>query len=145
MENLFRTRPRTFFSQHGDPAKTSYVEQFWRLANAAASLPDELRPTQMFLKSADYQAVIAELRAQYNAPWHMTDPPYLIFGSKAQFKVLPAGTEDQGVVNRMNSDTPGAIDFADRLKKFEVTYDQKKIDTSQNANTVVAKDEDYGV
>lgn len=121
-ENFFRPRPPTFYLP-GDPRGTNYVELCWRLATAAVSLPVHQRPTQMFLSATHYGALIAELRAQYDAPFGAEDPPYMIFGTDARpFKVLNAGTDDLAAVNRVNRDTPGAIDFADRLQQFEVTH-----------------------
>ncbi len=102
----------------GDPRETKYVEKCWRLANVAAGLPVDQRPTRMFLSAKDFGAIIAELRAQHDAPWHMADPPYLIFGKNPEFRVLNAGTDDEATVNRMNRDTPGAIEFVARTQQF---------------------------
>jgi hypothetical protein len=101
----------------GDPRTTQYVEKCWRLANASAGLAPHLRPTQMYLSAQDYGGLIAELRAQHDAPEHET-PGYLIFGRRPTFKVINAGTDDEAEVNRLNRDTPGAIDFEQRIKQF---------------------------
>jgi hypothetical protein len=101
----------------GDPRTTNYMEMLWRLADAAAGLPAHQRPDRMYLSATDYGAVVEELRAQHGAS-KTEAPGYLIFGKKATFKVLNAGTDDMATVNRMNRDTPGAVDFKARLKQF---------------------------
>lgn len=119
LDNLFRVRPPTFYLP-GDPRSTNYVEACWRIATTAASLPAYQRPDRMYFSASDYGQIVAELKAQYDAP--EDDPPYLIFGKHSPFMVLNAGTDDMAVVNRMNRDTPGAIDFAERAKQFDVVH-----------------------
>lgn len=131
--NLFRPRPKGFYTK-GDPRFTSYVEKLWRIANAAASLPIDQAPDRMFVSSEDYEAILAELKAQYEAP--SESPGYLIFGKKWPFRVFNAGTNDLATINRMNESTPGAIDFGDRLRQFATTPDPLLLDTSPNAHAV---------
>jgi len=102
----------------GDPATTKYVEKCWRIANIAAGMPAYQRPTRMYLSATDFGAIIAELRAQHDAPWHMADPPYLVFGKNPEFRVLNAGTDSEREVNRLNNETPGAVEFTARSRQF---------------------------
>ena len=113
---VFQPRQPGFYLP-GDPRTTNYREKVWKLADVAAGLPQQERPTQMFLSASDYGRLIAELRAQCDAP-PGPPPPYLIFGKNPQFRVINAGTDDEAEVNRLNRESPGAVDFEDRTKRF---------------------------
>ncbi|MGH3511452.1 MAG: hypothetical protein ACRDRB_04160 [Pseudonocardiaceae bacterium] len=95
----------------GDPAETEFVLRLWAIANLIE------RPTQIYLAADHYGAVVDELRAQYNAP-KGSAPPYLLMGKNPQLTVLNAGTNDEAEVNRKNHDTPGAIDFQDKMARL---------------------------
>lgn len=107
----------------GDPTTTQYVEMLWRLANAAAGLPPHQRPTHMFLPASDFGRIVSELRAQHDATGPA--PGYLIFGKNTTFKVYNAGTDSVMEVNRLNRETPGAIDFADRVLSLKKEADER--------------------
>lgn len=94
-----------------DPTNTEYVLQLWTIANLIE------RNTQMYLSASQYGKVVAELRAQYDAPTD-NDPPYLLMGKVPQLTVFNAGTDDEAAINRMNADTPGAIDFQAKKQKL---------------------------
>ncbi len=107
----------------GDPRGTKYVEQLWLIAGLLE------RPTKMYLTATHYGRVIAELRAQHNAP-QLTAPDELKFGKTAhthdatrrtyELAVVNSGTEDEAWVNALNRDTPGAIDFQDKMRRLRV-------------------------
>lgn len=115
-ELVFQPRQPGFYLP-GDPRITNYREKIWKLADIAAGLPDRERPTQMYLSASDYGRIIAELRAQCEAPAGQA-PPYLIFGKNPEFRVINAGTDDEAEVNRLNRESPGAVDFEDRTRRF---------------------------
>jgi hypothetical protein len=103
----------------GDPRITRYNEYIWQLANLASALPLHLAPNRMFLSSRDFAALIAELRENHaDESQHYADPTYVIYGKKPEFKVINAGTDDDVEVNRMNQETPGAMDFVARAQQF---------------------------
>jgi hypothetical protein len=117
MENFYRNQHPSIYLP-GDPRETKYVEKCWRLADAAAGLMVHERPDRMFISSSDFGRVIAELRAQYETPNTSEVPGYLIFGKNPEFRVLNAGTDDEAEVNRLNRETPGAVDFRARVRRF---------------------------
>jgi len=115
-ELVFQPREPGFYLP-GDARITNYREKLWKLADVAAGLPVHERPTQMFLSATDYGYLVAELRAQCDAP-PGPPPPYLIFGKKPEFRVINAGTDDEAEVNRLNRESPGAVDFEARSQQF---------------------------
>ena len=103
----------------GHPSTTRYVQQL----NLVAGLVG--RPTTLYLTAQHWGWVMAELEAQYKdalmdptrpGPWANPKKP-LQFGP---LKVVNAGTDDERAVNRMNHDTPGAIDFVERRDRLRV-------------------------
>lgn len=121
LDNFFRPVDPTFYLP-GDPRITNYIHKLQRLAFAVSGLPPHQRPNRMYLSSKDYGAVLAEARAQYDATGPDPGPGGLVFGKRVPFSVLNAGTDDQAEVNRLNREVPGAIDFADRMRQFDVVH-----------------------
>lgn len=115
-ELVFEQRQPGFYLP-GDPRITNYREKFWKIADIVAGLPPDERPRLMYLSASDYGRLVAELRAQCDAPAN-EDPGYLMFGKKDPFLVANAGTDDEAEVIRLNRESPGAVDFEDRTKRF---------------------------
>lgn len=94
---------------HGDPRTTMYIKQISVIAGLVE------RPTVMYITADHWRKIQAELDAQYldclmdpkgPIPWRVSDNFKM-----GPLTVVNAGTESQAAVNRMNRDTPGAVDF----------------------------------
>jgi hypothetical protein len=102
----------------GDPKTTMYVKQISLIAGLVA------RPTVYFITSDHWRKVYAELEAQYMDA--LLDPKGPIpWRVKDEFKIGPltvinSGIESQKTVNKMNAQTPGAIDFIERRDTFRI-------------------------
>lgn len=115
-ENRYTRRENPHIWLPDAPANTEYEQNIWRLADAAAGLPIYQRPDRMYLSATHYGQLLDEMRESRVTPKDM--PPYLIFGKNTEFRVLNAGTDDEAEINRLNRETPGAIEFSDRVKQF---------------------------
>ena len=102
----------------GDPRTTMYVKQIMVIASVVA------RKTVMYVTAQHWRLIAAELDAQYMdslvdpkgpIPWRISSEFRI-----GKVTVVNAGTENEQTVNRMNEDTPGAVDYIDRREALRI-------------------------
>lgn len=107
----------------GHPSSTKFVKQLLLISGLIG------RSTKIYLTSKHWGMVMAELDAQYMdalvdpdgpVPWHSGGDSFAIGNDPKKLTIINSGTDDQLVVNKLNRDTPGAVDFIERRDYLRV-------------------------